>query len=312
MHKTILITGVTSCTGLHAVSYLASTPDVILHGAARRSIFLEGLKDSHLCDFQNSDDIYRVVSTVQPDQVLHLAASSDASKPDELLQINVSGTWHLLEACRRLKKPVEVMLVGSAASFGDMRPGEQQLSGGRVCEPGSLYGLSRQTQLELGRIADGLDGVRVFLCRAFNLIGPGISDRYVPTALAKKIAIAAGQGLSELAVRDLDAVRDFIDVRDAVAAYVAIMQKGRSGYAYSVGRGEPVTVRQLAKMLAKELGTGTRLTDDSSHIGAPRSGIKRSVADPSDLMTETGWSPRYTLTQSVRNMLSHSPLATSN
>ena len=306
MHKTILITGVTSCTGLHAVIYLASTPDVILHGAARRSICLESLNDCHKCDFRNADDIHRVVSTVQPDQVLHLAASSDASKPDEMLQINVSGTWHLLEACRSLKKSVDVLLVGSAASFGEMRPGEQQLSGGRVCEPWSLYGLSRQTQLELGRITDGLDGVRVFLCRTFNLIGPGISDRYVPAALAKKIAFAAEQGLSELAVRDLDAVRDFIDVRDAVAACIAIMRKGISGYAYSVGRGEPVTIRQLAEMLAKELGTGIRLTDDSSHIGETRSGIKRSVADPSDLMTETGWSPRYTLMQSVRDMLSHS------
>lgn len=307
MHKTILITGVTSCTGLHAVSYLASTPNVILHGAARQSISLEGLNDCHTCDFRNAEDIHGVVSTVQPDQVLHLAASSDASKPDEMLQINVSGTLHLLEACRRLQKPVEVMLVGSAASFGEMRPGEEQLSGGRVCEPGSLYGLSRHTQLEVGRIADGLDGLRVFLCRTFNLIGPGISDRYVPAALAKKIAVAAEQGTSELAVRDLDAVRDFIDVRDAVTAYIAIMQKGRSAYPYSVGRGEPVTIRQLSDVITKEQGTRIRFTGDSFQIGETRSGIKRSVADPSDLMNETGWSPSYTLLQSVRDMLSHSP-----
>jgi GDP-4-dehydro-6-deoxy-D-mannose reductase len=307
LHKTILITGVTSCTGLHAVSYLASTPDVILHGAARRSISLEGLSDCHTCDFRYAEDIDRIVSNIQPDQVVHLAASSDSSKPDEMLQINVSGTWHLLEACRRLQKPVEVMLVGSAASFGEMRPGEQHLSGGRVCEPGSLYGLSRHTQLEVGRIADGLDGLRVFLCRTFNLIGPGISDRYVPAALAKRIAFAAEEGLSELAVRDLDAVRDFIDVRDAVAAYVAIMQKGRSGYPYSVGRGEPVTIRQLCDVLTKEQDTRIRFADDSFHSGETRSGVKRSMADPSDLMNETGWSPRYTLAQSVRDMLSHSP-----
>ncbi len=307
MHKTILITGVTSCTGFHAVHYLASKPDVILHGAARRSNCLEGLIDCHACDFRNPDEIHRVISSVRPDQVLHLAGSSDASKPDEMLQINVSGTWHLLEACRKLQKSVEVMLIGSAASFGEMRLGEQRLSGSRVCEPRSLYGLSRHAQLEVGRITDGSYGLRVLLCRTFNLIGPGISDRYVPAALAKKIAFAAEQGSSELAVRDLDAVRDFIDVRDAVTAYIAIMQKGRSAYPYSVGRGEPVTIRQLSDVIREEQGTRVRFTDDSLQIGETRSGIKRSVADPSDLMNETAWSPRYSLSQSVRDMLSHSP-----
>ncbi len=288
------------------MSHLASKSDVIIHGAARRSISIDGLDECHLCDFGNRDDIQRVINTVRPDQVLHLAASSDASKPDEMLQINVSGTWHLLEACRKLSNPVEVLLVGSAASFGEMRPDEERLSGRRVCEPGSLYGVSRQTQLEVGRIVDRVDGVQVFLCRTFNLIGPGISDRYVPATLAKRIAVAAEQGVAELSVRDLDAVRDFIDVRDAVAAYVAIMQKGRSGYAYSVGRGEAVTIRELVSTLAKEQRIAIRFVDQFSDVGEVRSGIRRSVADPSDLMTETGWSPRYGLLQCVQDMLSHS------
>ena len=289
------------------MNHLTSKPDVIIHGTARDSTSIEGLGDCSLCDFRNPDDIRRVINAVQPDQILHLAASSDSARPNDMLQINVSGTWHLLEACRKLQKPVDILLVGSAASFGEMRPDEVRLAGYRVCKPGSLYGLSRQTQLELGRITNGIDGVQIFLCRTFNLIGPGISDRYVPAALGKRIAAAAGKGLAELAIRDLDAVRDFIDVRDAVAAYVAILRKGRSGYAYSVGRGDPVTIRQLADILTKEQGSGVRLTDDSSHVGESRTGIQRSVADPSDLITETGWTPLYTLAESVRDMFSHSP-----
>lgn len=281
--------------------------DAIIHGTARLRTSIEGLVDCHICDFRSPDEIRRVVNDVQPDQILHLAACSDSSRPDEMLQINVSGTWYLLDACRKLQKPVHVLLVGSAASFGEMGPGEERLSGRRVCEPGSLYGLSRQTQLELGRITNGADGVSIFMCRTFNLIGPGISDRYVPAALAKRIAAAAKQGLSELPVRDLDVVRDFIDVRDAVAAYVAIMQKGRSGYAYSVGRGEPVIIRELANVLTQEQGGLISPIDDLSGVSEARTGIRRSVGDPSDLMTETGWSPRYSLTQSVRDMLSHSP-----
>jgi GDP-4-dehydro-6-deoxy-D-mannose reductase len=306
--KKVLITGVTSCSGLHAVRYLRLNPDVILHGAARGKISLDGLTECHPCDFRYADDIYRLIDTVRPDQVVHLAACSDASKPDEMLQINVSGTWILLEACRRLEQRVQVLLVGSAASFGEMYPDEDRLSGRRVCEPGSLYGLSRQTQLELGRITDGLDGVEVFLCRTFNLIGPGISDRYLPGALAKRVIAAAEQGNTQLGVRDLQAVRDFIDVRDAVAAYMAILNKGRSGYAYSVGCGIPVCVRELAEVIAKEQGGGIRITDDFSSVGDVRAGIKRSVADPAVLVNETEWTPCYTLAQSVKDTFSHPSL----
>lgn len=279
-----------------------SESGVIVHGTARQAVDVEGLADCHQCDFRNQDDMHRLISSVRPDQVVHLAACSDPAKPQEMLQVNVSGTWQLLEACGRLQQRVQVLLVGSAASFGEMHPAEDRLSGERACQPGSLYGVSRHTQLELGRITNAPGGVEVFLCRTFNLIGPGISERYVPAALAKRIAAAAQNGNTQLAVRDLDAVRDFIDVRDAAAAYMAILEKGRSGYPYSVGCGTPVTVRELAELIAKEQGTDIRLMNECSDSSWSRSGIQRSVADPSDLMKETGWAPRYTLAQSVKDM----------
>ena len=276
---------------------------IVVHGTARRPFIVEGLHSCHQCDFRKPAEIHQVISSVEPDVVLHLAASSDPSNPDSLLQTNVAGAWHLLEACKHLDREIDVMLVGSAASFGEMRPDETGLGGDRICEPGSLYGVSRQTQMEMGRIADGESGLKVFLCRTFNLIGPGISNRYVPQALATRIADAIQSGLNELELRDLDAVRDFIDVRDAVAAYFAILEQGRTGYAYSVGRSEPVKIKQLARLLAEKQGAAIDFTAPAMTSGPSRSGIKRSVADSSDLEKETGWSPQFTLNESLRDML---------
>lgn len=302
--KTVLITGVSSCSGQHAVQHLQADTGVRVHGTTRGSLRVAGLTDCHECDFRNTEDIQRVVEAVQPDQILHLAASSDPSNAGELLQTNVSGTWHLLEACRTLDHPVSVLIVGSAASFGEMRNDESGLDGNRTCIPGSLYGVSRQTQMELGRISSGDDKLRIHLCRTFNLIGPGISDRYVPAALSARIANAASAGDNTLELRDMEAVRDFVDVRDAVAAYFAILDCGKTAYPYSIGRGESVTVGRLAEVLAEEQGADIRFTEQV-RTAAIRSGIKRSVANPADLEKDTGWSPAFTLRESVRDMLTN-------
>jgi len=302
---TILITGVTSCSGRHAVQYLRRKIDIQIHGTARIAADLDGLTDCHQCDFLNPDEIYRVVQHVKPDQVLHLAASSDASNAGALVQTNIAGTLNLLEACQQTNRKVDVLLVGSAAGFGEMRDDETGLAGDRVCKPVSLYGVSRETQLELGRISEGQNGLRILLCRTFNLIGPGISDRYVPMALATRIANALRDGVHELELRDMNSVRDFVDVRDAVAAYFAIMEHGRTGYAYSVGRGEPVTIERLAGILAEEQGGAIRFKSEARKDITSRTGINRSVADSFELQKDTGWSPQFTLAESVRDMLAH-------
>ncbi len=302
---TILITGVTSCSGRHAVRNLQQRTGIQIHGTARSITNIEGLANCHLCDFRNPDEIHRVIQHVQPDQVLHLASSSDPTNANALLQTNITGTLNLLEACQQSNRNMDVLLVGSAASFGEMRDNESELDGDRICKPVSLYGVSRETQLELGRISDGQNGLRVLLCRTFNLIGPGISNRYVPAALAARIAGSVAEGLDSLELRDVDAVRDFIDVRDAVAAYMAILERGRTGYPYSIGRGEPVTIRQLARLLVEEQGIEMTFTAPATTSNVSRSGIRRSVADPSDLRRDTGWSPQFTLIESVGDMIAH-------
>jgi hypothetical protein len=91
-----------------------------------------GLELAASCHIRVADDIRRAVVAVQPDYILHLAASVDPSKAGELIDINVNGTWQLLSACDALGKPCAVLIVGSAASFGEMHPGESGLGGCRA------------------------------------------------------------------------------------------------------------------------------------------------------------------------------------
>lgn len=314
--KRVLITGATSCSGGHLIAFLRNREKYSLIASSRSAELPGGLTQYRdvawiQIDFGNKQVVEDAIHKIRPDTVLHLAGCSDATRHSEMINTNIGGTWNLLSACESLAKPVSVLLVGSAASFGPMRDGETSLGSSRPGVPASLYGQTRQTSLELGRLVDGNGGVRVFLCRAFNLIGPGLATRYVPTALLQRIRNAWARGEKQIAVRDLDSVRDFIDVRDAVAAYLAIIESGRRRCPYSVGRGKGVTIGELAEGIVRALGIDMNIVPDHGCEANPRSGISRSIADPSDLVADTGWVPQISLEASIQDMLA-SPLATSH
>lgn len=312
MPRRVLITGATSCSAGHLIDSLSGRENLMLIASSRSAEVPVGVSQSRNVgwieiDFGNQQMVEGAIPTVRPDTVVHLAGCSDATRPSEMINTNIVGTWNLLSACQSLAKPVSVLLVGSAASFGPMSDDETSLGGSRPAAPASLYGQTRQTSLELGRLVDGNGAVRVFLCRTFNLIGRGLANRYVPAALVQRIRDAWARGEKQIAIRDLDSVRDFIDVRDAAAAYLAIIDRGRSSHPYSVGRGKGVTVRELAEGIVKALGIDMNIVADHGSEANPRSGISRSIADPSDLVADTGWTPQISLEASIQDMLA-SPL----
>lgn len=304
----LLITGASSCTASHAFDLCYRCEGLFTLGSVREEVgssmaFAATSRDCISIDFGDSKQIQDQIDFAQPDVVIHLAGCSDAGKPDEMLHTNICGTWNLLSACQKLQKPVDVLLVGSAASFGAMQPDEVSLGSLRRPAPASLYGQTRQTALEIGKLLDGTADLRVFLCRTFNLIGPGLSDRYVPTALLDRIRNAHQRGATHILIRDLNTVRDFIDVRDAVAAYFKILDRGRSGHPYSVGRGQGVSIRELAEEIVDALNIKMEIIGEESLTTNPRSGISRSISDPSDLVADTGWQARFTLRASILDML---------
>lgn len=159
--------------------------------------------------------------------------------------------------------------------------------------------------MELGRVALQQWGLRVFLCRPFNMIGPGLAEKYAPTMILKCLRKAVTAEASGFPVRDADAVRDFVDVRDVVRAWVGIVESGVPGIPYSIGTGVGTSILQLTRELAAILGTSVNLIEEPSPAGQQRSGIRRSVADITRLQRDTGWTPRISLRQSLQDMISN-------
>jgi len=299
----ILITGGNSFSARHAVTILRAQAGVIIGGFGRRGGDVSQVDEWFTGDIRNRDEIRQAVHQFCPEAVLHLAACSDPFDVGLVVQTNVTGTWNLLAACEESARPCSVLLVGSAASFGEMQPGEHALSGHRVPRPREIYGCSRQWQLELARLFAGSEQLRIVQCRTFNLIGPGLPEKYAAAAIAKRILQLPRGSRQQFPMRDPGVVRDLVDVRDAVRAWLAILRTGKPDFPYSIGRGIGVTIAQLALEIADIHGVELILQELPALSTGTRSRIVCSVADQTTLTADTGWQPQISVRRSLTDMV---------
>ncbi|NIF76623.1 NAD(P)-dependent oxidoreductase [Paraburkholderia sp. Cy-641] len=199
-----------------------------------------------------------------PQIVLHLAATFT----DDFAQaysVNVDSTRHLLEAVEKLGSPVRVILAGSAAEYGIVRPEENPVSEARVLNPVSVYGLTKawQTQLAYLYAARGVD---VIVARIFNLEGSGLSERLFAGRILRQIeGILQGQR-STIEVGSLGATRDYLKLDEAAEQIAAVLACGRAGEVYHIASGKPVTMRALLERNLDEHGIDVGMVREASNL----------------------------------------------
>jgi GDP-4-dehydro-6-deoxy-D-mannose reductase len=305
------ITGISGFAGRHLAEHLSESHSHIhIAGCGRAATANKALDATyHQCDVIDADRLTEILKSERPNRIFHLAGSVDSGNPTGMARTNIEGTLALLQACRDSQlENVRVLLVGSAAGFGEMLEEETGLGHDRTARPNSLYGITRETALQCGITVARLWSLTVFMCRPFNLLGPGLGAQYVATSILKRMMEACEHGAQRIELADQDAVRDFVDIRDAARAFNAIIELGRSNVPYSIGSGVGITIRRLAETLAKELSSGIRIVPSESGITSERpirSGIHRSVADISRLNADTGWKPQIALAESLRDMAAY-------
>jgi GDP-4-dehydro-6-deoxy-D-mannose reductase len=140
------------------------------------------------------------------------------------------------------------------------------------------------------------------LARTFNHTGPGRGAAFAESSFARQIAqIEAGRAPPVLMVGNLEAVRDFTDVRDVVRAYGALLEKGAAGAAYNVCCGRGRSMREMLEMLLAGSRTRVEVKVDPGRLRP--SDVPVQVGDPSKLRTATGWEPRIPLDRTLADLL---------
>lgn len=257
----------------------------------------------HELDFCDGAAVRAMVREAVPSLVFHLAAFSSPSlsweRPVEAMLKNVEMTLNLLEAVRHEAPGATVVLVGSGQVYGE--PDALPVTEEAPVKPGNPYAVSKASCDMLGRqYAEGY-GLRIVRMRPFNHAGPGQSNEYVVSSLARQIAEAEIAGLGECVLRtgNPESARDFTDVRDVVRAYVLATDIG-SG-AFNVCRGNAVSVAELVELASAHARVPVQHEVDPARLRAHDA--PELYGSHARLAATCGWRPEIQLEQTICDTL---------
>lgn len=253
-------------------------------------------------DVTDPKAVAAIVANERPDAVVHLAAVSSVaaarSDPREAFRVNFAGARNLLAAVSLHAPRARVLLVGSGEAYGPLAPEAAPFDEAAALRPVSVYGRSKAAADLLGAAwsGRGLDVVRV---RAFNHTGPGQSDDFVLASFARQLCeIEKNQQSPVIRAGNLESIRDFLDVRDVVAAYAALLDPRVPQGAYNVASGTGLRIGALLERLMQIVGVRAEIRVEPARLRPS----DRSIGDASRLRRVTGWAPHIALDRTLTSL----------
>lgn len=319
----VLITGVTGMVGSHLVDYLFENTDWEIYGFLRWQDKLDNLE--HHFDRINKKDrinliygdlndlpsLQKAVKDSQPDYVFHLAAQSypktSFDAPLETLQTNIIGTANLLESLREFgKKDVVIHNCASSEIFG--RVPKEKLPIDEECSihPASPYAISKVGTDLLGRYYGEAYGMKVISTRMFTHTGPRRGDVFSESTFAKQIAmIEAGLQDPIIYVGNLDSLRTYADVRDAVHAYYLLVTINPiAGEYYNIGGEYTCSIKDMLNYLISQ-STRDDITIEIDDDRLRPIDADLQVPNTEKFKKHTGWKPKYTFQETMNDLLNY-------
>jgi GDP-4-dehydro-6-deoxy-D-mannose reductase len=205
---------------------------------------------------------------------------------------------------RTLRLDPTIQIACSSEEYGLVHPDEVPIKETNPLRPLSPYAVSKVGQDFLGYQYFQSYGLKVIRTRGFNHTGPRRASVFVTSSFARQLAtIEAGLAEPVLKVGNLDAVRDFTDVRDMVRAYWLAVTQGRPGEAYNIATGHGITIRDLLAKLIELVGVEVKVETDPARLRP--SDVEILIGDSSKFRADTGWEPRIPFDQTLRDLLDY-------
>ncbi|MBK9052938.1 MAG: GDP-mannose 4,6-dehydratase [Chloroflexi bacterium] len=257
-------------------------------------------------DLLAADFLEKVIKETRPQAIYHLAGQASPGlsweKPALTMAVNTGGTGNVLVAAAKLPQPPRILVVTSAEIYGPIQPDQLPLSETTPTAPQHPYGVSKLAASQLAHLYWRRYGLPVIEARPFNHIGPRqMLGFVVPDFASQFAAIKLGQKPPVLSVGNLDAQRDFTDVRDVVSAYMALMDKGQPGQNYLICSGQAVSIQHIFDTLAELAGVEVTVERDPARVRPLDTPVL--YGNYAKLHHDTGWQPQIPLHQSLADAL---------
>lgn len=304
----VLITGMAGFAGRHLADHL------LLHTAAtvvgvtrtRRLPESEPRMTWRQADMVDGVAIAEVIASEQPDAIVHLAAQASVaaawSDPWQTYEQNVHGQQNIFDAVLQLRQRPRMLIISSTEVYGALAPHDLPAREAHPLQPNNPYAVSKAVQDLMARQYVMSHGVDVVVARPFNHIGPRQRMTFVVPSLVQRLAeMEAGLIAHEMYLGNMEAQRDFTDVRDIVAAYAALLEHGRAGEVYNVCSGTPRSIQSVLDLLVGMSSVKPKQISDPARFRQIDTPVM--YGDASRLFEATGWKPQIPFERTLADML---------
>lgn len=309
----VLITGITGFAGSH-LAELALKKGVDVFGTVRWRSRLENIEqiknDVKLvdCDMRDFCSVKSALKKVNPDYIFHLAAQSFVpsswSAPHETMTTNIIGQLNFFEAIRDLGINPVMQIACSSEEYGFVHPEEVPITEENPLRPLSPYAVSKVAQDMMGYQYYKSYGLKIVRTRGFNHTGPRRGEVFVTSNFAKQIAeIETGKREKVIHVGNLDARRDFSDVRDIVRAYWLTVEKGEPGEVYNVASGIAYKISEILKKLLSFSSINVDVVQQQERMRP--SDVEVLLGSYEKFNKRTGWKPEIPFDRTLSDLLDY-------
>ena len=311
----VLITGISGMVGSHLAEHILDNhSSVEVHGVTRWRSPLEHVHHIkskvtlHHADLRDLNSLIVLLRKVKPVWIFHLAAQSYVTTsfdaPADTIQTNVIGTTNLLDAIRITEIDTKIHVCSSSEVYGQVKEDEVPILETNSFRPASPYAVSKVGEDMIALQYFLSYGIKTVRTRMFTHTGPRRGDVFAESAYAKQIAeVESGFRPNPIRVGNLDSIRTFADVRDAVRAYWLLMEKCPGGEVYNIGGNRTM---KLGDMLGLLKGMANCKIE---HIVDPAlfrpSDVTLQIPDTSKFRAATGWEPEVPFEETLRNLLDY-------
>ena len=319
----VFITGFAGMVGSHLADYLFENTNLEIHGFVRWQDDLENIHHLiehinnknriflHYGDLNDSNSIYKVVEEIIPKMVFHLAAQSypltSFNSSEETYNTNILGTERLLLACKRFCPKAAIHVCSSSEVFGKVPRAEVPINENCSFHPASPYAISKVGTDLIGRYFGEAYNMKVVTTRMFTHTGPRRGDVFAESSFAKQIAMIEKKIIKpQIYVGNLDSMRTWADVRDAVRAYyLLLMSDFKPGDYYNIGGDFSCTIREMLNKLISlsNYKDEIKIMIDSSRIRPIDADLQ--IPDMSKFKNHINWSPRYNFDNTMKDLLNY-------
>jgi len=310
-----LITGITGFAGSHLAEFILSNhPDVEVYGIMRwrsRTENIEAIeKRVQLveCDLRDATSVKTLLGRVRPDKIFHLAAQSYVpaswNAPGESLTTNIIGQLNIFEAVRELKIEPWIQIACSSEEYGLVKEDELPIKETNPLRPLSPYAVSKVGQDYLGYQYHMSFGLKVVRTRGFNHDGPRRGDVFVSSNFAKQLVeVEKGKRPAVIHVGNLEARRDFSDVRDIVRGYWLSLERCEAGEVYNLCSGKAYSIQEVLDRLIELSGVKVKIEQDPARLRP--SDVPVLIGDCTKFREVTGWKPEIPYDKTLADMLDY-------